>query len=87
MFTIKKIEGTTVTVVFDKYKKQLQLPNAPVDSKDALLQFCSDRERAYCASREMVESPDMLALVGKVQATLPPLPEPEPEVIDESTNA
>lgn len=82
MFTIEKIEGTTVTVMLDKFSKRLQLPNAPVDDKDALLQFCSDRERAYDESRAQTSPKDVTALVGKTQATLPAKVEP---VVDEST--
>lgn len=76
MFTIEKIEGTTVTVVFDKFSKRLQLPNAPVDDKAALLQFCSDRERAYDENRtanELGVKSTVMNILGTKQKTLSPV--------------
>lgn len=64
------------------YPKTLNLAGAPTDDKDVLLQFCSDGERAYYEGwvRSDTAAPsDISALVGKKQATLPALPDPEPE--------
>ena len=71
--TRKNAAGTAL------YPKTLNLAGAPTDDKDALLQFCSDSERAYYEGWKKSDAAapsDVTALLGKKQATLPAKVEP-----------
>lgn len=81
MYTILEIHADMVTVAFDGgdnprwSKPRLNLAEAPVHDKDALLEFCAEREQAYYEGRARGEAPvasqDVLDLVGTTHGPKP----------------